>query len=169
MEQGHNEWLVHLNNHPCLNAKRVIVAAGKWSNIVLSKIKGGSIYQVPKLTSKVGVAFVGQGACSPKMKVWAPYKQLVAFNRSPDQIWVGDGTALKPESMTVERAIQSERRCSEYVDKGLGDLMAIAGHRPYADIGDSPCYFKELTTNLFVATGGAKNGTLAAAWVAGQL
>ena len=108
----------------------------------------------------------GEHVEHPFIRPWAPYRQIVAFNRG-DGLWVGDGTAVKPETFTAERLQKSMVRCAGAV--GLPGLEKngpeiVIGHRPYVP-KVKPCYLK-IQRGLIVATGGAKNGTLAAGWAA---
>lgn len=142
-------------------AKKVVVATGHWMDL-LPEIK---------VQPKGGWAFTWVGKLKERfIRPWAPYKQLVAFNRAPGEIWVGDGTALKPSSMEDrERGWKSRVRCAEAV--GLDPAMGavIAGYRPYVEGLKAPALVAEARPNVWVATGGAKNGTLGAAWAARQL
>lgn len=155
-----------------LEAKLVIVAAGIWTERLLP--------QYPQVGQR-GIAFLWTGLClaRPFIQPWAPYRQLVAFNRG-DGIWVGDGISIKMENWTDERERQSLERCREALDiatmrkghkpKGEGLFhravpIVLHGIRPYAK-GHSPCLIEEVSPGLWVASGGAKNGTLAAGYCA---
>jgi hypothetical protein len=89
---------------------------------------------------------------------------------------VGDGTALKVGNLTEERLAQSTKRARD-VTGGLGMTEMNIGIRPCmpkAALGKAPCHLAfhhdEITTgSLIVATGGAKNGTIAAGWAAYQI
>jgi hypothetical protein len=139
-------------------SKLVIVAAGIWSQILNSEAT---------VTGQAGVAWLWPKAKieEPFIKVWAPYKQLVAFNRG-DGLWVGDGTSVK--NWQDKYRIASLARCRAVVS-ATEEPRVLFGYRPYVQWLDTPCMFKQTQRGLWVATGGAKNGTLAAGWCADQI
>jgi len=156
-----------LGLHDTYEADMIINAAGIWTDRLLPP-------GVPKsgVTSRAGVAFLFPEAKieQPFISPWAPYRQLVAFNRG-DGLWVSDGTAIKPENLTDERIQESYVRCLKAVDRhvSIADRMTkLVGNRPYVS-GAKPCYLRYHDDWLAVVTGGAKNGTLAAAWAASQI
>lgn len=146
-------------------ARWVIVAAGVWS---------GELTRVPKLSGRAGAAFLwpGEKVEAPFIQPWAPYRQIVAFNRG-DGLWVGDGTAMKPENFDGARRALSANRCaravglSADVPAAFGGYEILYGIRPYVP-GAKPC-FLNMQPGLITATGGAKNGTLAAGWAAHKI
>jgi glycine/D-amino acid oxidase-like deaminating enzyme len=145
---------------PLLKVRRVVVAAGVWTPTLVS-VEGG-------VTGLAGVAYLWPSKTieRPFVKVWAPYRQLVAFNRG-DGVWVGDGTSIKRFNWTAEREVNCYDRCQRavgYEDRGVKRLF---GMRPY--VNQKPCYLKEHHPGFWVATGGAKNGTLAAGWCASEI
>jgi glycine/D-amino acid oxidase-like deaminating enzyme len=134
----------------------VIVAAGVWTGLLVRSVP---------VTGQAGMAFLWrQGKIeTPFIKVWAPYKQLVAFNRG-DGLWVGDGTSILWNNWNEERAAVSEKRCKQAIGTPVPPER-LFGVRPYVRLGGTkPCYLEEVKPGLWVATGGAKNGTLAASW-----
>lgn len=165
---------VHFDNDEIWEAKTVIVAAGYWSNNILYKE-----HHAPGLDGRVGASYVTTGCQIPDnfISVWAPYKQLVAFNIDANRVWVGDGTALKVGNLTAERLAQSTARARDVVRGPVGMTEMSIGIRPYmpkAALGKAPCYLEfhqseHNPTDLIVATGGAKNGTIAAGWAAYQI
>lgn len=136
-------------------ARKVVVAAGIWTQLLVPEIEQ---------RSQAGMAFLWpeQRIEEPFIKVWAPYKQVVAFNRG-DGLWVGDGNAILRSNWTETHAKQSAARCKY----GVGEPKRLFGIRPYHK--DRPCLLREVRPGLWVASGGAKNGTLAAGWCASQL
>lgn len=140
-------------------ARTVVVAAGVWT---------GSLVPVPGLTGRAGAAFLWPSAKikEPFISPWAPYRQLVAFNRG-DGAWVGDGTAIKPENWSEERLHTSAQRCARAVGLPIEKAKVMYGVRPYVP-KVKPCYL-DIKPGLIVATGGAKNGTLAAGWCAHRI
>lgn len=139
-----------------LTADLVVVAAGIWSQELL-----GRYVQV----GQIGAAFLYEDASirDPFIQPWAPYKQLVGFNRG-DGVWVGDGTAIKHANWTQQREDKSALRCDEALQRRhvrRGEPTRLLGIRPYAK-GHKPCLLEETRPGLWVAAGGAKNGTVAA-------
>lgn len=152
---------VRLKTGEELKARHVIVAAGVWS---------GNLMPVD-IQAKAGWGFYFPGQIkTPFIKPWAPYRQISAFNIDNNNIWVGDTTALKPESATDARREQSADRCSNAIGRLNGEARAIMGYRPYCNPVNSgdPCYLNKIG-NVWIATGGGKNGTLAAGWCAYKL
>lgn len=143
-------------------ARAIIVAAGVWTS---------SLVHVPGLSGRKGAAFLwpGHSLREPFIHPYAPYRQLVVFNRG-DGIWAGDGTAVK--DLTPERLEKSRQRCLQAVHKAFPETAksepkVLIGTRPYVPKA-KPCYLK-MEPGLIVATGGAKNGTLAAGWCAHKI
>lgn len=135
---------------------KVIVAAGVWT---------------PKLCPWVnveprwGAAFLWpkhiESHVPPFISMWAPYRQVVAFQRG-DGLWAGDGSALK--NMNSEQILNMKRRCQDKLDI-FDEPKVLRGARPYTK-SEGPCYLQMDPGKPWVATGGAKNGTIAAAWCA---
>lgn len=140
-------------------AKCVVVAAGIWSQI-LAPVEGG-------LVGQAGMACLWpkERLEQPFIKVWAPYKQISAFNRG-DGLWVGDSNSVRMDKWSPVYVKATEQRCSSAV-KLTSAPVQLYGVRPYSSM--KPCYLKETKPGLWVATGGAKNGTLAAGWCASEL
>jgi glycine/D-amino acid oxidase-like deaminating enzyme len=161
LTQVGRKWRVTLDTSGTfLTAPTVIVAAGIWTEDLVP-VEGG-------MTGLAGVAYLWpeQHIHEPFVRVWAPYRQLVAFNRG-DGLWVGDGTAIKEENWTSDRERVCYQRCSKAVGLFREQPDQLFGVRPY--VKQKPCYLKEAEPGLWVATGGAKNGTLAAAWCASEI
>jgi len=153
--------------HVDISARHVVVAAGSWTHMLVPGC--------PPVQAKMGAACFWPGASIPVnlISLWAPYRQLVAFNMNGG-VWAGDGTAVKPETWNPIREVESVRRCAKATGLEFGseeDLTVLVGRRPYLDkrhLKGQPCYLAE-HEGVWVATGGAKNGTIAAGWVAAQL
>lgn len=142
----------------------VIVAAGVWT---------GKLLPVPGLEAMMGASclFPRRRLEHPFIRPWAPYKQLVGFNMH-GHVWVGDGSAIKEKNWTVERQQQTVSRCISAVGLKGARLEISVGARPYVPkqhLEGNPCYLKEVRPGVWAATGGAKNGTLAAGWAAHTL
>jgi glycine/D-amino acid oxidase-like deaminating enzyme len=156
---GGSGWEVSMRNQPSVDVPLVVVAAGIWTTL-LAPVEGD-------LVGQAGAAFLWADEYieKPFVRPWAPYRQLVAFNRG-DGLWVGDGTAIKRDNWTEARAVVCEERCTAAV--GLPNKpRRLFGVRPYSR--ERPCYLREQRPGFWVATGGAKNGTLAAAWCAHEI
>ena len=119
----------------------------------------------------MGMALLFPGNHPPRgiIKPWAPYRQLVGFDRG-DGLWVGDGTAIKVGNWTPQR--EAEVMAREYkLARRIGDvapadeMQRLYGIRPYSKEA-KPCLLGEVSPGLWVASGGAKNGTVAAGYCA---
>ncbi len=143
-----------------VEAKKVIVAAGIWSN-KFTRIDG--------LIGKSGISFMKEGELqNPFISIYAPYKQAVGFNISPNTIWFGDGSSILTRNWCEERETISVKRACEYLKAKPKELVSNYGIRPFVP-NTKPCYLEKQSNGVWVATGGAKNGTLAAAWCALKL
>jgi glycine/D-amino acid oxidase-like deaminating enzyme len=153
-----------------ITAKHVVLACGSWANELAP--------WAPKPKPQAGWAFTWQDnrKVQPLISLWAPYRQLVVFNREEGEIWAGDGSALKPEKLTDwGRRDESMMRCvrgafpKEEEKARFSQAEVIAGIRPYTEKSEgAPCFF-ETRGRVTVITGGAKNGTMAAGWCAARL
>jgi glycine/D-amino acid oxidase-like deaminating enzyme len=153
----------------CYDAKAVIVCCGVWSN---------QFFEDVAIESKIGVSFrVGRVKSFREtmyhdglIRPWAPYKQIVAFDIAPKQIWIGDGTAIKAKNWSDGYLSASRSRCLRVAGiESLGqEVIVNEGKRPYMKT-DEPCFLKEMKPGIWINSGGAKNGTIAAAWAADQL
>lgn len=145
--------------------RKVVIASGVWS---------GELVPVPGLSPRAGVAFTWEGQVprgAESITPWAPYRQLVIFNRGPEEVWASDGTAIKVWKQEIEDLCC--RRVTEAVGRASRALATVppkrlVGLRPYVKDA-KPAYLQEHMPGLWVATGGAKNGTIAAGWCAAQL
>ena len=104
----------------------------------------------------------------PRLHVYAPYRQAVAFQLRPDTVWMGDGTALVTKTWEKE----SSERVKATVERGVklfklkgAAVTTHVGARPYVE-GHKAGYFDRVLPNTWVSTGGAKNGTALAAYQA---
>lgn len=141
---------------------KVLLATGVWTPALAPSM--------PKIKGLWGasVRFPGQLE-EPRIHVYAPYRQAVAFNIDRKTVWMGDGTAL------IEKTWRAEERdrLNATIDRakelfGLPVNMGthpVVGVRPYVE-GHKAGYFEQVTKNLWISTGGAKNGTVLAAWQA---
>lgn len=155
-----NHTMVQLKMRGWFEAPLIVVAAGIWTEQLLPQYK-----QI----GQQGVAFLWKNRelGRPFIQPWAPYRQMVGFDRG-DGYWFSDGTAIKQENWTSEREHASWNRAvgATGCEEGFADRAeAIMGIRPYAK-GHKPCLLEEVRPGLWVASGGAKNGTLAAGYCA---
>lgn len=153
-----NGWQVAVEGFGTRFAERVIVAAGIWTPELLPTVQ---------VSGKLGVAFLWDGTLPQgRIAPWAPYKQLVAFERAPGEVWCGDGSVWK--TMQPERISKAQERCARFVGDHVGLTAAPRlsyGWRPFCEdsaVGQP----RELQPGLWVATGGGKNGLVGAAWCA---
>lgn len=170
---GHFQAIYHDETYDGLRevvARTVVVAAGVWTASVLSRFLNRGL-RLPTVEAQAGVAclWADYRIDRPFITPWAPYKQLVGFNRG-DGAWVGDGSAIKAANWTRARqavSVERERRALGFPPSPWVELY---GERPYVkDLDGAPAYLKELHPGLWCATGGAKNGTMGAAWAANTL
>lgn len=150
-----------------IQADLIIVAAGVWTSELIN---------VPGLIGKAGCAYTWETPeCikfQPFISAYRPYCQVVAFRRSPTELWCGDGTAILTKNWSKDYDNATLDRCTKALKMDGTDLAKkatrIFGIRPYMK-KTKVCHLEQVTPNLWVATGGAKNGTLAAAWCAHRI
>lgn len=138
--------------------RAVVVAGGIWTPR-LCPWAGG-------VTGRYGWSHRSPPVDHPFIQPWAPFRQVVGFNMSPGEAWLGDGQALIERSAGEERRAASVRRCAEA--GGAGVTSTTRGARPYAETGGKPCRILR-RGSVWSVTGGGKNGTAAAAWAAQRL
>jgi glycine/D-amino acid oxidase-like deaminating enzyme len=152
-------------------ARRLIVAAGVWTDDVLMKVHKYPLAHT-LVQAQAGLALLfPRTTVLPEISPWAPYKQLVKFNRG-DGAWAGDGSAIKEANWDAERHAKVRDRIVRYIHpEGIvPPPKELYGLRPYVkEMGGQPAYLREHAPDLWVATGGAKNGTIGAAWCATEL
>lgn len=145
-------------------ARNVVVAAGVWTQTLIPEA-------VQQGQMGMSILLPDHGLDVGQIRPWAPYKQMVAFNRG-DGLWVGDGTAIKSSNWDEAREEAVLGRELRFAEELLGtpdlDFTRLHGVRPYAK-GHRPCLLTEYDPGLWAASGGAKNGTLAAGWAAHEL
>lgn len=137
----------------------VVVAAGVWCNELLQGI--------PETRALMGSAIIGKKDQAFDKNVilpYAPYRQAVWFNRGATP-WFGDGTAIIEKNFTQDHVDKTIKRA-----KDLANFSGkvITGKRPYMK-GYNNGFFQKLGDKLYVSTGGAKNGTIIAAYNTIQL
>jgi len=153
---------VVLFNQQVFNFDAVIVAAGIWSS---------RFFEIPGLIGKTGVSFEWKSRIKHSfIRPWAPYKQIVVFNvPDGDKVWGGDGSAILQKNWTEQR----EQECLERVSSAAGlnpdEAEYHTGVRPFVSKSSAPCLLEKRGKNLYLLTGGGKNGTIAAGWAAHKL
>lgn len=154
-------WKLSAGNE-LIEARMVVVAAGIWTQLLVPSVKqkpmAGMAFLWPKASIEV-----------PFVKLWAPFKQVVGFNRG-DGLWVGDGSAILRQNWTDAHTERSLDRCTTELRRTSwkpAKPVQLFGIRPYHEA--KPCFLKEVRPKFWVATGGAKNGTLAAGWCAHEI
>jgi glycine/D-amino acid oxidase-like deaminating enzyme len=160
-------------------AKNLVIAAGVWTSEVLKKVANTDMKCLPvdvRALAGKALLFPEASLDQPFIKPWAPFKQIVAFNRG-DGLWAGDGSSIIAKNWTGEKSEAVDRRCFDAVSArhswaaGSWDSrVPLFGLRPYVKaMNGNPAYLREHFPGLWVATGGAKNGTMGAAWCALEL
>lgn len=164
--------LEHLDNCPEIiwegggeRARCMILATGVWVGELLG--------EAPAIVAKQGVSFrLRYRLDQPFIRPWAPYKQIVAHQQGPDEVWVGDGSALLTRSWSEERTGACASRCLGAVGAPQDSLVkTIHGLRPYCppEVSGDPCLLQKLGPRAWVVTGAGKLGTIAAGWAAGRV
>lgn len=139
----------------------LVLATGCWI---------GELAKAIKATPKQGVSFRLSGQISPFIKPWAPYKQIVAHQQGPQEIWIGDGSALLHANWTQVRTKQCLDRCQEALPAPLPLLKTKLGLRPYCKKnGSDPCLMESIGPRTWAVTGAGKLGTIAAGFAARKL
>jgi glycine/D-amino acid oxidase-like deaminating enzyme len=144
---------------------KVLVAAGVWCEELLEGL--------PPMRGLYGASLLIPGKIEhPKIHVYAPYRQAVAFQLDKNLVWFGDGTALVQKTWMKRGAgsecIEATRLRAIRLMKLAGDSSKVeinVGIRPYVE-GHKAGYFERVHKSTWVSTGGAKNGTVLAAWQA---
>jgi hypothetical protein len=142
----------------------VLVAAG---------IGCADLLDMPKIDGLWGASatFFGYTMTTPRLHLYAPYKQAIAFNLAPGKIWMGDGTALIESTWMKERSARLEatiERGTKLLSlKSRSPVEINEGARPYVE-GYKAGFFQQVAPRTWVSTGGAKNGTVLAAYQAQQ-
>lgn len=135
----------------------VLVAAGCGTNALLP--------QAPLVRPLWGASLSVMAQLEePRLHVYAPYKQAVAFNMDKRRVWMGDGTSLVEKTWTKLSAqyIEATKARAEELFGLSGGIKVTMGARPF--IKDYKAgYFDRVLPGVWVSTGGAKNGTMLAA------
>lgn len=160
------QWASATGKRRVMRCSLLIVATGVWCQELLP-----NVFPTKKeLQAKQGVSFRIHGSTIPFIKPWAPYKQVVAHQQSPGEIWVGDGSAILPQNWHDERTEQCLSRClfALRLDRKK-HLKTIVGLRAYCKSSKDPCVLKKVGPSAYVVTGAAKMGTIAAGWAARRI
>jgi glycine/D-amino acid oxidase-like deaminating enzyme len=147
-----------------VDTRHVVIATGSFT-------PPEGVAPVPGLVGKAGISFrVRDLRTEAFIRVWAPYKQMVTFSIDEQHTWIGDGTAILEKNWDHVRAAGCWQNCERYLPPQdyANRVVWQQGLRPSMKVSD-PCHLSEPRKGLLVATGGAKNGTLAAGWVAHQI
>lgn len=164
-------WVEYAEPHSAGTARKgklrcdaVLVATGIWCRELLK--------DMPEVRGLYGCSLSMPGQLpEPRISVYAPYKQSVGFNLDRKRVWFGDGTTL------IERTWEKEEaaRVAKTTERGHAMLDTLPVRKPTVTIGARPYveghkagYFQRISPKVWVSTGGAKNGTVLAAWQALQ-
>ena len=147
----------------------VVTAAGtKLRGVVLVAAGLGTaalVPGVPQIRGLWGASLRTTAAMEePRIHVYAPYRQAVAFQLDRKTVWMGDGTALTEKTWVKEEAerIKATQDRARELFSLPPTKRVFVGARPYVE-GHKAGYFARVSPKLYVSTGGAKNGTLLAA------
>lgn len=152
---------VILEDDRVMKADYAIICTGCWAN----ELAGDKIHPI-RATAGTAFLYDGMKIEKPVLKTWAPYKQLMAFNRDRGTIWAGDGTSILPKNYTLEREQASFERIKAAV--GFTPTRRVTGWRPMV-VGQKSGVCEKIGTFTWVVTGGSKNGTIFAAIAALRL
>ena len=106
---------------------KVLVCAGIWCGELL---KG-----LPPIRGLYGASLRIKGSLDvPRINVWAPYRQAVAFTMQPGQVWFGDGSALIEKTWRTEERERIQATVLRAQAMGInrtGSVVSHSGARPY--------------------------------------
>jgi len=133
----------------------VVIAAGVWSGVLAHNL-------CAPIQSLAGSAFLWQGApLQPLLQPWAPYKQLLAFERDLGWTWAGDDSAILAQNYSLVRERESLARCAAAVDRGTWSAHVIQGYRPTIR-GQKTGLCVRIAPHTWVLTAGGKSSTILA-------
>lgn len=128
----------------------VLIAAGVWSRALVGR-------RMPPVRALCGSSFEFDGEQGAGIVTYAPYKQCTWFPRD-GRTWFGDGTAILHHRYVDA---YNDRTLQRAATQGLRNPVRMNfGMRPYVAPGG---YLQSFGKNLWVSTGGAKNGCVLAA------
>ena len=132
----------------------VLIAAGIWS--------ADLVPNMPKMKWLTGASarFDGQ-LPEGRLDVYAPYRQAVAFNINKKQVWFGDGTAILFKNWEEATRLKSSAERAQKFGLRAKTSWTV-GCRPYVE-GHKAGFLHKVKKDLWVSTGGAKNGIVLAA------
>lgn len=163
-------WLVTANS---TYTGRVLIATGSWAPELWFKADkvralAGTSYLLSKELIPAKEAFHQKRY--PFLVEWAPYKQIMAFERDLDTVWIGDGTSILRKNYTPARETGSRQRCMDVLGVDLGEPMIrpVTGLRPYVQ-GVKRGVCEKVMDKTWLLTGGGKSSTILSAHYALQL
>ena len=131
---------------------QVLLATGAWKELFL----------LPELRTHFGAAHLFEGTLEEGVLVArTPYKQIMAFERFPGELWASDGTSVQRE-LNGRDLVEMRKRCMRALPGPRPYLRALVGARPYVK-GRRFGAFRSLDDRTRVATGGHKMGMILAA------
>jgi glycine/D-amino acid oxidase-like deaminating enzyme len=158
---------------------KVFVCAGVWSRVLVRRFITENSHRLCDLTGMTGASVRWSPAelSSGHMSFYTPYKQAVVFNIARGVVWGGDNCTVSSDKYNEEFKCRTVERCMNLViakgshkTKDFESLrqQVTVGHRPFVKHA-LPSLVEEIIPGLWVNTGGAKNGTLAAGWAANKI
>ncbi len=136
----------------------VLVATGAWAP---------ELVYGARVEATMGTGFWWKDACVERnvLTAWAPYKQVMVFNRDGG-VWGGDGSAILAKNYSGAREAQSLGRVVSvqlpYPLRAAGIPAKLRGLRPVIK-GNKQGFCGEVMRQCWMATGGSKSSTLLAA------
>jgi glycine/D-amino acid oxidase-like deaminating enzyme len=152
---------LELDSGSSMHPTYIVICTGCWANEL-----AGSKIQPIRATAGTAFLYEGMNIAGPMLKTWAPYKQLMVFNRDNDTVWAGDGTSILPKNYTTQREDESFERIKRVA--GFTPTRRVTGWRPMV-VGQKSGVCEKIASNTWVVTGGSKNGTIFAAIAALRL
>lgn len=149
--------------------KAIIIAAGAYTNEILnaSSLKSRPIDKYWGATMDVSLSIDEN-----RIFEWAPYRQCMLLKNDKGGFMFGNGTAVKNPKLDDVRVKNASERLQQHLNLVTGvnvsndNISAVnEGNRPYLPKGTYD-YVVQHSRNVFSVTGGAKNSTILAPYMA---
>lgn len=148
-----------------VQCKLLVIAIGVWAlDFFPRELKG--------MKRKRGISFRYKHRLGHSfVDAWAPYKQIVTHQQTPETIWIGDGTSVNAATWTQERSIACRHRCEGAIEGPRELIETRYGNRAYCPQKEKGQLFHHLEPwkGCHVATGAEKSGCISAGLLASRL